>query len=191
MTPSQWRRLVTPLLADPTGWAFTARRCYRVPFDWVAAGVLWEGSATRDHGYVWTWSMPLFVPAEHVVLSQSARIGQGRFDRADSESVTAGIRTALSQVRSEAEYLQVWSEGDESELRAYSLLLVGRVAEAGTAMRAARDRLREDGQGWALDHARRIEGVRRVLLTEGNGAALGLLSAWRAYTASALRLDRT
>lgn len=179
-----------PHLSDPTAWEFRGKRVHRLPWEWVMAGVLGEGSSHRDHVYVWALAMPLFVPSDHVTLDFSQRVRpSGRFGLDEPELLAEAIRSALAGVESEATYLQRWAtQNPADEAGAYALVLLGRESEAAAALADARDRLVEDGRTWALHNAERIATVESVLREGGLAGTQALLAGWRDQTARSVKL---
>ena len=177
-----------PLLDDPDVWVLSNRRCYLRDWQWVLTGALAEGSSTRDHVYVWAWSMPLFVPVDHVTLSQSHRVVPGSLAIADTPALSTAVSVALANVRGEHEHLTTWADSDgDSEVHAYSRVLLGD-SGASSALAASQERLLDDGRPWAVEAAQRVVRITTTLRVDGPGAAVDILRSWRDSTASALRL---
>lgn len=191
ITAQAWKRAVEPHLADPGAWEFHGKRVCRLPWEWVMAGVLGEGSGfQRDHVYVWALAMPLFVPRDFVALNLSERAHpSGTLGTDEPEALAQAIRWALDRVEPETAYLKRWArQKGPTEERAYSLALLGRETRAARALADARDLLVEDGREWALRDAERIATVQHRLREGGCAAARMLLTGWRDQTASALGL---
>lgn len=95
---SEWKRVVRPLLPSDEAWRFRGGLAYRLPVERFLLGVLAEGSAFDRGVYLWRVSMPLFVPAEHVVLSYSQRVGGGaaKYGSDATGARDAAIRSAHS-----------------------------------------------------------------------------------------------
>ena len=188
ITGAEWRNLVLPLVDHPDDWALVNRRGYRRDWQWIVAGVLAEGSSSRDHLYVWAWSMPLFVPVDHVTLSQSHRVVPGSVEIADTPALSQALSLALADVKREGDYLATWAESDgDSEVRAYARVLLGD-SGAASALDASEALLRDDGRPWAVEGAQRVARVATALNTDGADAAVAILTTWRDSTAAALRL---
>lgn len=191
ITAQAWKRAVEPHLVDRGAWEFRGKRVYRLPWEWVMAGVLGEGSGFhRDHVYVWALAMPLFRPSDDMNLNLSRRADPSRaFGADDPEAMAEAIRWALDRVEPEATYLKRWARlKNPTEERAYSLVLLGREKKAGRALADARESLVQDGRDWALRDAERVAVVQQRLREGGCAAAQILLAGWRDQTASALGL---
>jgi hypothetical protein len=104
----EWRRTVGPLLPAAEGWAYRGKRTYRVAPRWVLVGVLGESSGFSRATYVWTVTMPLFEPADHLNLSYSARVGgrAGRVDDLNADSLKTVVLTAAADAPGEAAALE-------------------------------------------------------------------------------------
>ena len=94
ITTTQWRQAIAPALDDATGWATNGKLTYRTPVDWVLLGVHGEASGfRRDEVYVSVFTMPLFVPTDHISLTHARRIPSGT---ATFGLTNHGLATALA-----------------------------------------------------------------------------------------------
>ncbi|WP_428262363.1 hypothetical protein [Haliangium sp.] len=170
----------------------------------ILRGIVLEGSAADPHGvYLWKFVQPLYVPSTEVVLLLGDRLGGGcktwRVDEA--EAAVAAIREEgvpffgpidSPEKLASWEYLDGKRNVHIREVKAYSLIAVGRFVEGIQALRQLADSLREDdGEEmlpWDIEMRERAE--RLAALAETNPpAAHELLAEWEAETVSALRLQ--
>jgi hypothetical protein len=193
ITSAQWKRAVRSLAPDSATWAFSSGKvCYRVPVGWVLLGVHAEGSGwNRDQVYVSTLAMPLFVPSEHLTLSQSVRVHPAKtYGLDDRAEFDGAITQAFQAIPTEADALADWSRpgvGD-AEVRAYSCILTGSRSLAESALDAALTfGYDEDSPyGWVRQAGSRLETVRSELRDGGVASATEVLARWRDQTIAAL-----
>jgi hypothetical protein len=123
----------------------------------VLFGVLGEGSGFDKSAYIWRVVMPLFVPAENVVLPWSARIGGGarKFSNFDEHGLETAIAYAASglPVNDEEALREIADRVSEAspnrrlhEVVAYAQVLLGDVIAAKESL-ARRDGYHEDTVG--------------------------------------------
>ncbi len=193
ITSARWKRAVRPLAPDFATWAFSSGKvCYQVPVGWVLFGVHAEGSGwNRDQVYISTLPMPLFVPSEHLTLSQSVRAHPaktvGPRDRAEFDGA---IIQAFQAIPTEADALADWSQPESGglEVRAYSCILTGSQPLAESALNIALTNAydADSPYGWVRQTRARLELVRSALHDGGVPAATEVLAGWRDQTIAAL-----
>lgn len=197
MKAAEWKRLSKPTLASTEAdWRWTRRLAYIHPVEWIAHGVLAEGS--RDppgEFYLWVVRMPLMAPLGGVFdLSWSDRLGGGTttYTPGSSAAVNAIAKAAAAAVhdaRSGGLVLDPPGGVDNGlmqEVRAYGLLLAG--DEAG-----AREVLWRVGQydakyDWEREFLDRAAGIRSLIESRQTAAALQQLQDWRLDNCEALGL---
>jgi hypothetical protein len=142
ITAAQWKRAVLPVITDADAWGFRNKIAYRRPVNWVLLGVFGEGSGwNRDGVYVYTLVMPLFIPAEHLVLSYSSRVRPaGTFGLEDGGAFATAIRSAVDALPTESEALRLIASRAPNEDAASAASLLDQADEQEVArLRAIRD----------------------------------------------------
>jgi hypothetical protein len=187
-------------MPDDTSWAVKGRLVYRRPIGRVLIGVLGEPSGLLRATYVWRVSMPLFVPAEHLTLSWSRRVGGGAHAISDQEpdEVRHAVEETIATAEDEVDALgrmarQSGGRGNVlmDEVSAYACLLLGKTKAAQKKLAAATSAA-YDGPEWVHETAARVQRFNQLLINDGPPAALRLLDDWVANTVAALRLgERT
>lgn len=193
MKAAEWKRLVRPIIPDGEHWRFRGSLCYRHPVRRFLFGVLGEGSGFDKGVYVWRVSMPLFVPAEVVILSYSYRIGGGsaKYNSADIDEFLSAVASGFRNIPTEEGELRrlIGLATDTSNVRlyetaAYSQVLLGGQTgalakiEAATRVPVSRD--------WEREVVNRLGQFARILTEEGQEAAVVELDAQSKRTATAL-----
>lgn len=201
MRAQEWRRAVAPLLPANDGWAHRAKLSYRVAPRWVLVGVLGESSGLARSTYVWTVTMPLFEPADHVNLSYSARVGGGacRVEDLDADSLRTAVLTAAASIPDEPVALRRLAalsldtrNAQVFETVAYAQLLTGDVHTAALTLGAARRLPRKvNEEPWVAEVFDRMAGMEGLLLAGTDSDAIAQLDKWASATAAALRIERS
>jgi hypothetical protein len=182
MNPSEWRRLVDPLLDDE--WGLGKKLVFRRPITWVLRGVLWEASGSGTGFYLWELQMPLYQPVEHFDLSWSVRHGGGSQLYEVADTTRSAVAEAMSAVRKLAEIDSAVVDppgGADNvgtmEVRAYGLYLEGNDAGAVEVL----DRvLRYEPQfDWEIERSRRASSMRGKIDAGRREEVTKQLEAWR------------
>lgn len=147
--------------------------------------------------YVWVFVQPLYVPATAIVLDLGKRLGRSTrtWTASDSAELASVARdeSAFFASASSVESLCTWTELDHRrddfsrEVRAYSLLLCGRVAEAVAQLRSLAASYPEDDRPFVTE-ARHRNAELAALAESSLDAAVAQLDAWEAKTIAALRV---
>lgn len=197
MTSTAWGRALADVGHPALGpWSREGRLAYHVD-DGVLRGLYAEPSRSKGRSYVWAFCQPLYVPADHLVLTLGRRLGGGSrlfsiedlvggdFDQLVRESTTflqdhgspAGLLKHLDLERAgdvraiEVEGLSLaWCERDEDALRC-----LGRVDDLSATYE------------WEREVAERLASFRQLLEGDPEGAR-HQLTAWQNSTAASLRI---
>lgn len=183
LNSADWKRAVVPLLETPAAWGFRGKLAYAIPITWVLRGVLAEGSQTPDEVYVWSVTMPLFIPVDHLILDHSTRVS----GRHSSSDLGVAVQAALRSVSPEEVALRRIAASNTEEA-AYASLILGDEPESRRLL--ASTFAEGDDRLFVLAARERRESIRTLLLTEGASEALAQLGRWRHQTARALNLER-
>jgi len=171
----------------------------------VLRGVCFENSSDPHGVYLWAFVQPLYVPATTVVLGLGDRLGGGcRLWAVDeAEAAAAAVRDEglpFFEPVSSAEALANWEYLDECpgdypwEVKAYSLVAAGRLAEGAQALRdflewlSSLPGLPGETPAWEIEMRERAERLADLAETNPN-AAQELLAEWESEMVSALRLE--
>jgi hypothetical protein len=179
VSPAQWRSVVEPLLPESAAWAFRRRTTYRQPVGWLLLGIHGDASGLlKDHLYVHSLYMPLFVPTEHLVLSHGRRAAA-----APLSELAPAVKQALRDLPDERAGLKRIAARD-SEAGRYALVLMGKPREAARAM--GKPFFPDDERPFVEEERKRIAFVRALLDREGGDGAVAQLGVWRRQTLEAL-----
>lgn len=199
MKTAEWKRTARPVLPTDGNWEFRGPLSYRLPVHRVLFGVLGEGSGFDKGIYIWRVVMPLFVPAENVALSWSARIGGGarKFGNFSKDDLAAAIAEAAGglPVNDEEALGEMVSRGFQAgpnrrvhEVVGYAQVLLGNVAAAEESL--ARAKAGTARTPWEEQIIERAELISRALDEGGRDQAVGQLDTWCSQTVAALGLRR-
>jgi hypothetical protein len=189
ITAAQWKRAVLPALDGHTGWAFRQKFAYRTPVGWVAMGVLGVGSGFRpDTLYVWSVSMPLFIPTEHLTLSHGQRVPNGSSTHRLDQLEPAAELAVRELPVDEASALRRIASAGRREDAAYALILEGRYGQARQALEKSAPTA--DPPEWVFAQRDRMAHMVRLLEGPGPEAAVEQLAAWRSHTMTAIGLTQ-
>jgi hypothetical protein len=166
----------------------------------ILRGVCLEGSIDPDGVYLNVFVQPLYVPATTVVLSLGERLGGGcrtwSVEQADAAAVAVRDEgLPFFGPISSAEALANWAYLDEHsdarslEVKAYSLVASGRLAEGIQALRKLAESLSgEEELEWIIEVRKQAEHLADLAETNPT-AAHELLAKWESETVSALRIQ--
>jgi hypothetical protein len=200
MKTAEWKRVARSLLPADEPWEFRGSLCYRLPVHRVLFGVLGEGSGFDTGVYVWRVLMPLFVPAESVVLSWSERIGGGarKYDKLNEDTLVAAITTAVKELPGDDEEAlgQLVAQGSQAgpnrrlhEVAAYAQLLLGDLTAAQEALALAETGVARTP--WEQEIIKRTRLIGRFLGEGGRDRAVEQLDSWCKQTVGTLGLRRS
>jgi hypothetical protein len=155
---------------------------YLAPVGWLLRGVYGETSGVlKNHLYVHSLYMPLYVPSEHIVLSYGERASA-----ASLEELAPEVKRALQEIPDERKGLRRIAAYDFEEGR-YAFLLSGQTEKAARALR--RPYAPEDGRAFVDEARQRISLISSLLDGDGATAAIRQLRAWRGQTLQALGIE--
>lgn len=197
MKAADWKRLSKPAVASTDAdWGWTRRLAYIHPVDWIAHGILAEGSRDRPgEFYLWVVRMPLMAPLGRVFdLSWSDRHGGGTTTYTPGSSVAANAITeaasaAVHNARSGGLLLDPPGGADNGlmqEARAYGLLLAG--DETGAREVLWRVDQYDAECDWEREFLDRAAGIRSLIESHQTAFALQQLQDWRLENCEALGL---
>ncbi len=179
---------------------------YEEPVGDILKGIDADTSSfTADRLFVTAFAMPLYVPREHIVLSISRRLGgPAHFWTPSEPQFASGLRAAM--VEEGLPFLEAhgtpakllehthWQDVRNiraMELQAYTLLKVGRMAEATLGLSRAAAKGEEEGvASWAKEVSGRTRLV-GSLLEANPDRALEQLEEWRQESLDRLKLSAT
>lgn len=166
----------------------------------VLRGVCIENSSDAYGVYLVAFVQPLFVPKTTVVLGLGKRLGSGTRTWAVEEADVAAVAArneglpffgpvSSPEALANWEYLDGLTDARSREVKAYSLVASGRLAEGIQALRELAESLSgEEEIEWIIEVRKQAEHLADLAETNPT-AAHELLAKWESETIAALRVQ--